>query len=85
MQNLQITDGDPFANEVEINLDVLGTLMLDWVGRHVDNTDVVTVYQCSATKGACNSWRSWRSQDASATPLATARYSASALDLDIVF
>ena len=50
MQNLQITDGDPFTNEVKINLDMLGTLMLDWVGGHVDCTDVVAIYQCSAAK-----------------------------------
>ena len=50
MQNLQITDGDPFMNEVKINLDVLGTLMLDWVGRHVDCTNVASINQCSATK-----------------------------------
>ena len=50
MQNLQITDGDPFTNEVKINLDVLGTLMLDWVGRNVESTDVVTIHQCSATE-----------------------------------
>jgi len=50
VQNLQITDGDPFTNEVKINLDVLGMLMLDWVGRHVESTNVVTIHQCSATE-----------------------------------
>jgi len=44
MQNLQIADGYLFANEVMINLDMLGTLMLDWVGGHVDITDIVTIY-----------------------------------------
>ena len=52
MQNLQITDGDPFTNEVKINLDVLGTLMLDWVGRNVESTDVVTIHQCGTAKGS---------------------------------
>jgi len=50
MQNLQIADGYLFANEVMINLDMLGTLMLDWVGGHVDSTDIITIYQCSATE-----------------------------------
>ena len=50
MQNSQITDGDPLSNKVKINLDVLGALMLDWVGGHVDCTDVVAIYQCSAAK-----------------------------------
>ena len=32
MQNPEITDGNPFSDKVKINLDVLGTLMLNCVG-----------------------------------------------------
>jgi len=32
MQNLEIIDGNPFSDKVKINLDVLGTMMLNWVG-----------------------------------------------------
>jgi len=85
MQNTKITDGDSLPNEVKINLNVLGVLMLHRVGGHVDDTDVITVDQCGAPKRGMQLRRSWRSQVASATPLATARYSASALYLDTVF
>ena len=34
---------------MKINLDVLGALMLDLVGGHVNCTDVVAVYQCRVT------------------------------------
>ena len=50
MQNTKITDGDSLPNEVKINLNVLGVLMLHRVGGHVDDTDVITVDQCGAPK-----------------------------------
>jgi hypothetical protein len=37
--------GHSFLNEVKINLNVLGTLVLNGVGRHVDGADVVTIDQ----------------------------------------
>ena len=36
-----LTHGNTIANEVEIDLDVFGTLMLYWVRGHVDGADVV--------------------------------------------
>jgi hypothetical protein len=50
MQDTKITGSNPFSDEVKINLDVLGVLMLDRVGGHVDSTDVVTIHQCGATE-----------------------------------
>ena len=50
MQNTKVTNGDSLPDEVKINLDVLGALMLHRVGGHVDGTDVVTVHQCGAPK-----------------------------------
>jgi len=50
MLDSQITNGDSLSNEVKINLDVLGALMLHWIGGHVDSTDVVAVHQCGAPK-----------------------------------
>jgi len=82
MKDTKVTNCNPLPDEVEINLDLLSALMRNRVGGHVDRADVVTIHQCSAV---WSSWRSWRSQAASATPLATARYSASALDLEMVF
>jgi hypothetical protein len=38
MKNTNITNGNTLANEVEINLDMLCALMLNWVSGQVDNT-----------------------------------------------
>jgi hypothetical protein len=35
------------ANEVDVNLNVLGVAMLHWIGQHVDGRDVVAVDKCS--------------------------------------
>ena len=43
MKNLHISDANPFANEVEIELNLLRALTLDGVGREVYDTDVVTI------------------------------------------
>ena len=42
MQNTNFTKRDLLANEVDIDLDVLGPSMMNRVGCHVDSTDVVT-------------------------------------------
>ena len=52
MKNANITCCHTISNEVKINLDVLGALMLDGVGSHVHRADVVTVYQNCTTKGS---------------------------------
>ena len=56
---------------------MLCPLMLDGVGGEVHGADVVAVDERALGERAV---KSCRSQDASATPLATARYSASALE-----
>jgi hypothetical protein len=35
---------------VEINLDVLGTLVLNNIGKHVDNTDAITINKGGTAK-----------------------------------
>ena len=50
MQNTKITNGDSLPDEVKIDLNVLGVLMLNRVGGHVDGTDVVTIHQCGTSK-----------------------------------
>jgi len=50
MKNSKITNGNPLPNEVEINLNMLGSLMLNRVGGHVDGADVVTIHQRSSAK-----------------------------------
>jgi hypothetical protein len=43
MQDADIADVHAFPNEVEVDLDMLGALMLNRVGGEVDDTDVITV------------------------------------------
>jgi hypothetical protein len=43
MHDANITDGNAFPNEVEIDLDMLHTLVLNGVGGEVDDADVVIV------------------------------------------
>ena len=50
MKNTKITNGDSFPDEVEINLNMLSSLMLNRVGGYVDGADVVTIHQCSSAK-----------------------------------
>ena len=45
MQDADFTEGDSFSDEVQVNLDMLGSLMLDWVSGEVDSTDVVAIDQ----------------------------------------
>ena len=45
MQNTDITKSNTLPNKVKIDLNVFGALMLNWVGGHVDHTDIVAVYQ----------------------------------------
>jgi hypothetical protein len=49
MEYLDITNSNTLLNEVEIDLNMLGTLMLNGVGGHVDGADVVAVNQGGAT------------------------------------
>jgi len=51
MEDADITSGNVLPNEVQIDLDVLGSLMLNGVGGHVDGTDVVAVDQGCAAQG----------------------------------
>ena len=50
MQNTKVTNGNSLPDEVKIDLNVLGSLMLNWVEGHVDGTDVVAVHQCGAAE-----------------------------------
>jgi len=52
MQNTKVTNDNSLLNEVKIDLNVLGSLMLNWVGGHVDCTDVIAVHQCGTPEGS---------------------------------
>jgi hypothetical protein len=43
MQDADITDGNTSANEVEVDLDMICTLVLNGVAGEVGNVDVVVV------------------------------------------
>ena len=47
VKNPNITNGGPFTNEVEINLNMLRALMLYGIGGQVYCTDIVAVDQCA--------------------------------------
>ena len=50
MKNADITNSNPLTDEVEVDHDVLGALMLNGVGGHVHGAGVVVVYQDNAAK-----------------------------------
>jgi hypothetical protein len=43
VQDADITDGHAFPYKVEVDLDMLHAMVLNVVGREVDDADVVTV------------------------------------------
>jgi hypothetical protein len=43
VQDAYITDANTFPDEVDVDLDMLGALILNRVGGEVDDADVVTV------------------------------------------
>jgi hypothetical protein len=47
MQNVNFPNGDLVTNEVEIDLNMLRALMLNRVGRQVDDTDIVAIDKCA--------------------------------------
>jgi hypothetical protein len=46
MENSNLAESHLLTDEVDVNLDVLGTAMVDRVGCHVNSADVVTVNDC---------------------------------------
>jgi len=50
MHDADITNSNTLPHEVKIDLNVLGALMLNRVGGHVDGADVVAVDQQSASR-----------------------------------
>jgi hypothetical protein len=43
VQDVDITDGNAFPNEVEVDLNIFCMLMLNGVGEEVDGADVIAV------------------------------------------
>jgi hypothetical protein len=85
VEDMNVPDGNTIADKVKINLNMLGVLVLNGVGGEVVDADVVTVDRVARDRGLCSSTSSCRSQYASVTPLATARYYASVLEWETTF
>jgi hypothetical protein len=51
VQDADITNGHAFSHKVEVDLDMLRTLVLNGVGGEVDEADVVTI-----DEGALRQW-----------------------------
>jgi hypothetical protein len=84
MEHFDLTERNLITEEVEVDLDVLRALMLHWLAGHVYNTDVVTENHCGLPKWGMQLQQELRSQEALTTALATARYSASALERETI-
>ena len=52
MENPNIADGDPVANEVQVDLHMVGPLVLNRVGGEVHRADVVAVDESALGKRA---------------------------------
>jgi hypothetical protein len=81
MHYSDLSKSDLLANKVNIYLDMLDAKVVNWIGRHVDNTHIVAINNSCTTNRLLEKCRS---QQHSATAWATARYSASALDRETV-
>jgi hypothetical protein len=51
VEYMNVSDGNALADEVEINLNMFGALMLDRVGGEEDGVDVVSVDQSGSWQG----------------------------------
>jgi len=51
MKHTDSPKGDPFPNEVEVDLHVLGALMLNGVGGEVDGADIAVVDEGGSLQG----------------------------------
>jgi hypothetical protein len=50
MKNMDIPNGDLIAKKAKINLNILGTLALNRIRGHVDDTNIVTIDQAATSQ-----------------------------------
>jgi hypothetical protein len=55
VEDTHISNGDTLTNEVEVDLNMFGALMLDRVGGEVDRADFVAIDQSGPRQGLWNS------------------------------
>jgi hypothetical protein len=51
MQNANSSKGDAFSDKVQINLYMLGALMLNRIGGEIYSTDIVTIDKTGSRQG----------------------------------
>jgi hypothetical protein len=51
MENANLAESHLFTDKMDVDLNVLGTTMVDWVCCHIDSADVVTVDNCGDLQG----------------------------------
>jgi len=51
VKNAYLTSSNLLTYEMDIHFNVLGVLMLNWIFREINDTNVVTIYQSSYYDG----------------------------------
>jgi hypothetical protein len=52
VQDADFTEVDSFSDEVQVDLNMFGSLMLDRVGGEINSNDIIAINHCSTTKWA---------------------------------
>ena len=53
MENTNLSQNNFLAYEVDVDLNMLGTTMMDGVGGHIDSTNIVAVDDCRQREPRC--------------------------------
>lgn len=56
---MKLSDGNLLANEVDVELNVLGTATKNKITRHVHNGNIAVVGHGGARNGSCRSPNNW--------------------------
>ena len=52
MKNSNVPQRNTISNEMKVDLNVFGALVLDWIRGHVHSTDIVAEDNCSTGQGS---------------------------------
>jgi len=80
----EITISNPLSDKIIINNNMIATIMLNWIGRHVGSTNIVAVEMNSIANDNPQIENNFCIQIVSATVYPRARYSALVKDLETV-
>ena len=51
MKNMNFSQGNLLADEMDVNLNILRSSMMDRIGYHIDNINIVTINEHSLGEG----------------------------------